>query len=99
MDPAEHDALHGTSTLPAPTRVSTAAVWQRAREQHPPGTRLVRVIDLDTGLQLFQPIPETDLNFVDGATIVRPSLPVDHTLREWQDVIAAYDARFMGVTV
>lgn len=81
------------------TRVSTAEVWRTAREQHPPGTRLVRVIDLDTGMQLFQPILETELNFMDGATIVRPSLPSDSTLREWQDMIAAWDAHFMGVTV
>lgn len=82
-----------------PLKVSTAEVWRQARAQHPAGTRLVRVIDMDTGLQLFQPIPETELNFMDGATIVRPSLPTGHTIREWQDVIAVWDAHFMGVTV
>jgi hypothetical protein len=82
-----------------PLKVSTAEVWRQARAMHPAGTRLVRVIDMDTGLQIFQPIPETELNFMDGATIVRPSLPTTHTIREWQDVIAAWDAHFMGVTV
>lgn len=82
-----------------PVRVSTAEVWRRARAEHPPGTRLVRLIDLDSGYQLFQPIPATELDFMDGATIVRPSLPAEHTLREWQDVIAAWDAHYMGVTV
>ncbi len=80
-------------------RISTTEVWRRAREQHPPGTRLVRLIDVDTGFQLFQPIAETELNFMDGATVVRPSLPSETTLREWNDVIAAYDAHYMGVTV
>jgi len=80
-------------------RTSTLEVWRKARELHPAGTRLVRVIDLDTGMQLFQPIPETELNFMDGATIVRPSLPADHTPNEWQAVIATYDAHFLGITV
>lgn len=96
MDLAEHEALHG-ARVSAP-KVTTTEVWRQARALHPAGTKLMRVIDLHQGLQIFQPIPETELNFLDGATVVRPSLPDDHTLKEWADMIAAYDAHFMGIT-
>lgn len=94
MDLAEHDALHGAER----PKVSTAAAWQRARALHPAGTPLVRMIDLDAGMQVFQPIPKTQFNFFDGATIIRPSIPGGHSLAQWQDILADYDARFLEVT-
>lgn len=79
-------------------RITTAEVWRQARDLHPAGTPLVRVIDLDSGLQAFQPIPEGVHFIVDGATVMRPSLPIDHSPKEWQDVLAVYDAKYLEVT-
>ncbi len=79
-------------------KVTTAGVWQQARELHPAGTRLVRVIDLDGDMQIFQPIAETELNFMDGATIVRPSVPGGRPVEDLDEIIAGYDAKFLGVT-
>lgn len=102
MDLAEHDALHGSApeqpSAARPPKVKTAEVWRQARALHPAGTKLTRLIDLDSETQLFQQIPETELNFMDGATIVRSSTPGLRSARELDDIFADYDARFLGLS-
>jgi hypothetical protein len=80
-----------------PARITTAEVWRRAREAYPPGARLVRIIRLDLGEQRFDEIPETEQNFLDGATHVLPCPPGGHSYREWDAMIALYNAKFMGL--
>jgi hypothetical protein len=95
MAAAERLQLHGDRPR---LRVSTAEVWRQARALHPAGTRLVRIIDLASGLQSFKPIAETELNFMDEATYVMPSGPHSQSNKLWDDVIADYNARYLEVT-
>lgn len=82
-----------TVALRAGTK-ATAEVWRRARAAHPEGTALVRVIVPAERRQHFEPVPETQHNFMDGATVVRPS--TTDTPEAWAALIAEYDALFLG---
>jgi hypothetical protein len=77
--------------------ITTAEVWKRARAVYAPGTPIVRYIDLEAGMQFFEELPQTEQNFFDGATIVRPSIPGGRDEKNWQDIIDTYDAKFFGV--
>lgn len=69
------------------------SAWLSVRAARP-GVRLVREINLDLEKQKFTEIPETALNFLDGSTVMRPSIPGGRSAAQFDAIVAEYDRRW-----
>lgn len=52
----------------------TRTPWDDARAKHPPGTRLLRIIDLKAMTQRFDVLPPAEEDLLDGCTLIMPRL-------------------------